>query len=275
MSNDHHLFRYFSLDEAVVRELVGRRLVGKTRRDMDDISKRTMVPLASGRRHFDNLCAVMKTIEESPSNLFTLVKRKFLLPPELIHCYVVALFLNYHQIDVNSQPTVEGMALDVVLECTNTIIRCWSIEKCSLAFDSAIAHDMRDLKTALWNTQSEWTSIISNRVSESIKSRLIDAESAIVHIIQSALQIGSGLLNTREVRDLLVDIIDSVSYPLMQDIGLKDDADLEEFFQSLQYIPPLANNLVQNHPRVIQSFSSLMMGLLQCSRIIISDLVPK
>lgn len=274
MSNDRP-FRYFSLEEAVVRELIGRRLVGKTRRDMDDISKRTMVPLASGRRQFDNLCAVMKTIEESPSNLFTLVKRKFLLPPELIRCYVGALFLNHHQIDVNSQPTVEGIALDVVLECTNAIIRCWSVDKCSLAFDPAIAHDMRDLKAALWNTQSEWTNIILNRVSEDMKMRLASAESVIVRIIQSALQIGSGLVNTREVRDLLVDIVDSMSFPLMHDIGLKNDADLTEFFQSLQHVPPLATNLVQNHPRVIRSFSSLMMGLSQCSQIIISDLTPK
>ena len=41
--------RYYALDEPVVKELLGKKLNGKTRKDLDDVSEATRTPLKSCR----------------------------------------------------------------------------------------------------------------------------------------------------------------------------------------------------------------------------------
>ena len=43
-------FRYYSIDAVVVREILGKKLASRTRKDLDDISELTTVPLRSCRR---------------------------------------------------------------------------------------------------------------------------------------------------------------------------------------------------------------------------------
>jgi hypothetical protein len=48
-------FRYYSLDNAFIREIVGKKLSAKIRKDIDEISQQTGIKLASCMRQFDNL----------------------------------------------------------------------------------------------------------------------------------------------------------------------------------------------------------------------------
>ena len=56
--------RYYTLDESVLREFLGRRLAGKVRKDLGDVSEATKTPVKSCRRQFDNLRRVMTHLEE-------------------------------------------------------------------------------------------------------------------------------------------------------------------------------------------------------------------
>lgn len=47
--------RYHELDDAVVREIFGKRVASKTRKDLDDVSELTRVPLRSCHRQYDNI----------------------------------------------------------------------------------------------------------------------------------------------------------------------------------------------------------------------------
>lgn len=42
--------RYYQFDKVVVRELLGKKLTGRLRKDLDDISEKTNIPLKSCRR---------------------------------------------------------------------------------------------------------------------------------------------------------------------------------------------------------------------------------
>ena len=42
--------RYYQFDKEVVRELLGKKLTGRLRKDLDDVSEKTNIPLKSCRR---------------------------------------------------------------------------------------------------------------------------------------------------------------------------------------------------------------------------------
>ena len=42
--------RYYEFDAAVIRELLGKKLSSRNRKDLDDVSEKTKVPLKSCRR---------------------------------------------------------------------------------------------------------------------------------------------------------------------------------------------------------------------------------
>ena len=44
------VIRYYQFDKEVVRELLGKKLTGRLRKDLDDVSEKTNIPLKSCRR---------------------------------------------------------------------------------------------------------------------------------------------------------------------------------------------------------------------------------
>ena len=46
----HATCRYYQFDKEVVRELLGKKLTGRLRKDLDDVSEKTNIPLKSCRR---------------------------------------------------------------------------------------------------------------------------------------------------------------------------------------------------------------------------------
>lgn len=47
--------RYHELDDSVLREILGKKITSKTRKDLDDVSELTNVPLRSCHRQYDNI----------------------------------------------------------------------------------------------------------------------------------------------------------------------------------------------------------------------------
>ena len=45
-----HFDRYYQFDKEVVRELLGKKLTGRLRKDLDDVSEKTNITLKSCRR---------------------------------------------------------------------------------------------------------------------------------------------------------------------------------------------------------------------------------
>ncbi|PJF17301.1 hypothetical protein PSACC_02836 [Paramicrosporidium saccamoebae] len=266
---------YFALDEAVVRELIGKKLIGKTRRDLDDISEHTFVPLASCRRQFDNLCIVLRRIEGSPTDLYRLIQRKFLLPEPLVRSYVGAIFLNHHQIDVNQHESVQEIPFDVILDCAHAFIEHWSVDRVSLAFDSAIAHDVRELKAALGHHQSSWAECLLLGLSDNdLHTKVAMRSVHIQPLVKNILQIGGGLVQSREIRDLLVDVIEMIAVPLLRNFGV-DSNEIPHFFKGVSSMIDLVPQLQQTNPRARKSFQTYIEGLQRCACTMVSDINPQ
>ena len=50
ISISRRVIRYYQFNKEVVRELLGKKLTGRLRKDLDDISEKTNIPLKSCRR---------------------------------------------------------------------------------------------------------------------------------------------------------------------------------------------------------------------------------
>lgn len=75
--------RYYCFDESVIRELLGKRLNARSRKDLDEVSEKTKISLTSCRRQFDNLKRIYKRVEDVDGDLIGTIMRKFLLPQNL------------------------------------------------------------------------------------------------------------------------------------------------------------------------------------------------
>lgn len=74
---------YYSFDERVIREILGKRLTSRARKELEDIVSKTRIPINGCRRMFDNLKRVTKRIEDTEGSMTETIQHDFLLPPEL------------------------------------------------------------------------------------------------------------------------------------------------------------------------------------------------
>ena len=92
---------YYQLDDKVVRDLLGKRLNQRLRKDLDTISQKTRTSMAGCKRMFDNLKRVYKILEdmEVSGNPVTYLTLKFQLPQELAQEYAYIIFINGYRLD--------------------------------------------------------------------------------------------------------------------------------------------------------------------------------
>lgn len=81
------------MDDAVARELFGKKFNSRNRKDLDEVAEKTGVRLKSCRRQFDNIKRIFKAVEDIPGNTMTNIKQQFLLPDELAQKYAAVVFI--------------------------------------------------------------------------------------------------------------------------------------------------------------------------------------
>ncbi|CAM9157835.1 unnamed protein product [Hapterophycus canaliculatus] len=89
--------RYHELDDSVLREILGKKITSKTRKDLDDVSELTNVPLRSCHRQYDNIQRLLGNLEDSVVlphiSVAKEVRDKLGLPLWLAAKYTAIIFL--------------------------------------------------------------------------------------------------------------------------------------------------------------------------------------
>ena len=85
--------KYYSLDDSVARELFGKKLTSRHRKDLDEVAEKTGVRIKSCRRQFDNVKRIYKAVEEMPGNIANNIKQQFSLSDELSRKYGSIVFI--------------------------------------------------------------------------------------------------------------------------------------------------------------------------------------
>ncbi|XP_065181382.1 acidic fibroblast growth factor intracellular-binding protein-like isoform X1 [Sycon ciliatum] len=119
---------YFSFDEhySVPRELIGRKLTGRLRSNLDDVAEKTGVNLKSCRRQFDNIRRVFRTVEDEPGNLVDNIRRAFQLPFDLANLYASIVFMANSKFEMGKKRLTYLSFLDFHA-CVEEMIAHWTV----------------------------------------------------------------------------------------------------------------------------------------------------
>ena len=244
----HMIEAYYSYDEIVMRDILGKPLTKAASRDMQEQAVDFRTKVFSIRRQFDNVKRILTRVEQeiqstkgqqSPSErtVLTIIKEDFRLPGELASQYEHIAFLCYNKIETSKSrlnlldysewsamaAVVKAMwgaedSLDLDVEFTDMMRvakEALSAREVSLDFRK---HVMALFKASLHDSDMPHT--VSNSMATLGKEQLYyrhmlsALEKGFVSIARAIAQIGAGLQEWREIRDLFVDVNEKVLTPL-------------------------------------------------------------
>lgn len=151
-SKMHIIDRYYSLDDSLCRELLGKKLSSKYRKDLDEIGERTSLKLKSCRRQFDNIKRIQKCIDETQpaGSLLKIIQREFLLTEELARKYCAIVFIANQRFEL-SKKKLTFLTFRDFYECANSIMNYWTYcyqhsQEIEEEFDKEFLLDLRELR---------------------------------------------------------------------------------------------------------------------------------
>jgi hypothetical protein len=103
---------YYRLDSRVIRELLGKKLTHRVRKELDDVASKTRTSVLGCRRMFDNLKRITKKVEDTSSDIVTVIMNHFLLSKELASQYTQIIFINSHRLDTSKRKLAQVKAAD-------------------------------------------------------------------------------------------------------------------------------------------------------------------
>lgn len=145
--------KYFEFDDSVIRELLGKKLSSKHRKDLDEVSEKTSVPLKSCRRQFDNVKRIFKMVEELPGNIVPNILKHFLLSEELAKKYSCIVFLACLRFET-SKRRLQYLSFGALKKCADAIMTSWTYnssgpEYYETEMDREFLLDLRELRILL------------------------------------------------------------------------------------------------------------------------------
>jgi hypothetical protein len=106
------IYEYYSFDEDVMREFLGKTMSKTARRELEDVSEQTKTTISSTRRQFDNLKRIHTHVENeinaskssgkgaaSGRSIIAIIEEAFLIPVELASQYMHIVFLSANRIE--------------------------------------------------------------------------------------------------------------------------------------------------------------------------------
>ena len=259
--------KFYSFDEVVVRELVGRKLTSRARKDLDEVSEATGILRPSCARQFDNLRRIFDAGDEngfqvtSPHvSMAALLAAEFNIPTQLATRYSNILWLLYHRFSVHpSKKRTAFLDLQSLEFCAEALRVAWcsphvpNVEEFyPFEIETSTVARLRELKSRLNNVLNEIWAACRPTVEGARYSRL---EIRFRSWMRSVLNIASGLAQGR-LRDFFEDLVVGVVEPL-QEIPMTTD-------ETIAWLNQLEVAVQIACPDMSSGWQLLILGLKPC-----------
>lgn len=208
--------KYYEFDHIVIREILGKKLSSKTRKELDDVSDKTHVNLKSCRRQFDNMKRVFKVVEEMRGSLCQNIQQHFLLPKALAEKYAAVVFITNNRFETGKKK-LQYLQFDDFAHCANLMIANWSYssgnclrEDTDVDLDREFLQDLKDLKIFLDRDFIDEHKIITCKNMKPHLNEKIHSEIQVNFkaLSRALINIACNLVHTKELRDLFVDFVE-------------------------------------------------------------------
>lgn len=228
---------YYNFDEPVVREFLGKKLSGKNRKDLDDVSEKTKTSLRSCKRQFDNIKQVLRVVDDFEGSLVENIKAHFHLSESLSQSYASLVFLSHNRFETGKKKMSHLTVRDFTL-CANLMIEQWTsgsydthrLVDDDLELDRYFLQELHDLKLKL--IDRIWIEHHQKLVCRDLKRKHVSqwlirsVEGNFKTLSRSLTTIGSSLIHSKDLKDFFVDLIEKVIEPFMAQKWSQDDLDV-------------------------------------------------
>ncbi|KAK0056954.1 G-protein coupled receptor moody [Biomphalaria pfeifferi] len=225
--------KYYSFDASVIREIFGRKLNSRSRKDLDDLSEETGVPLRSCRRQFDNAKRVFKTVEEMSGRLVDNIQTHFCLKEDLAKAYAAIVFITNNRFETGKKK-LNYLTFEDFAVCANHMISNWSYssedcqnhEDMDVDMDRDFLMDLREVKVLMEREYAEEHRSLMLRVLQpTVREKVLtEMDNNFRSVSKAIINIASGLNHSKESRDIFIDVFEKLIEPWVQMSWSKSDA---------------------------------------------------
>jgi len=219
-TQDELIKRYYALDDTVARELLGRKLSGRLRKDLDEVSEKTGSSLKSCRRQFDNIKRIFKGVEEMPGRFITNIRSTFNLADPLNLKYSVIIFIGVHRLETTKKKLYPVSFRDFSI-VARAIMQNWTSgidvdDQGDPVLDRDFFAALRELK-AVQDREKEHKYVFIDSVNKCGSKRLTsDMEAHFKSFNRNVIGIGSSLHHNKEMKDIFINTWEKIVEPLKQ-----------------------------------------------------------
>ncbi|KAI4454789.1 acidic fibroblast growth factor intracellular binding protein [Holotrichia oblita] len=203
--------KYYDFDDVVMRELLGKKLSSKHRKDLDEVAEKTKVALKSCRRQFDNVKRIFKVVEELPGSMVQNIQKSFYLPEELAKRYACVVFLACLRFET-SKRRLQYMNFNAFKRCTEVIMNNWTYpfqtntEYFDTEMDKEFLTDLRDLRI-LSDKEKEHKHLVCAALRPTFLHKSYnELELNFRFYSRAILALAAALHRTREMRNLFIEL---------------------------------------------------------------------
>ncbi|VDM30541.1 unnamed protein product [Hydatigera taeniaeformis] len=267
--------RYYSLEDALCRELLGSKLSARFRRDLADIAERCGLRLRSCRRQYENLRRVARLVEDTPGHLCDIIRRSFALPPALAELYAAMIFLSVNRFET-SKRCFSGATFADFTYCAEQLMTYWTVtdnlenkldSPVDLELDFGFCTELKVLKllTEKQTYFERHKSLVIRQVSSTVSDSCLNwIEFNFKTLSKAITTIATGLSHAKEVRDLFLDIMEKVIEIVVsaQWTYQEFSSFLTAFDETLRILPPAKSSSFQRSwVRFFAPFKSICLRL--------------
>jgi len=220
--------KYYGLDDLVARELLGKKLSSKQRKDLDEVCEKTGISLRSCRRQFDNIKRIYKTIEESGDSAVRTIKANYLLPDELSRKYASIVFITSNRFETRKRK-LQFLTLTDFHRCACAIMSQWSTFSAvapdkspdvlrrdqaeDMEVDKDFLNQLKDLRL-LHDREKEHKHLVCHRMKPLVLEQTHrELENNFKSYSRTLLTIASSLYHAKDLRDLFLDLVEKFIEP--------------------------------------------------------------
>jgi len=220
---------YYEFDKEVLREILGKKMSAKLRKDMDDVSEKTTISLQSCRRQFDNIKNIIKTYEELDGSIQEILTKQFGFSSHLLKMYLPLVFVFIVRFET-SKKRLQYLSYDDIIKCSECMMEKWTFlyEPHSSAdlcididdIDRNFVQELRDLRNFILEKDIQ-------DIHKITVMNELDKEPTTLHFTKSVdtnfktltrnlFVLGAGLSHTKDFRDFFNDCIEKLIEPIKQ-----------------------------------------------------------
>jgi len=260
--------RYYSLDGALCRELLGKKLNSRLRKDLDEVAEKCGVSLKSCRRQFDNVKRVFKAVEDVTGDYADNIEKTFGVSKSLSEQYATLLFASSFRLEVSKRKSVSSLPFSAVRGVCLTLMRSDWVDQCGgpdgePAPDREVLAAFRDLR-ALAERDKEHRAAACAHLKDKLSPRaLAEVESGFRAFSRGVVATAAqGLGGGKELRDFLVNLAEKVVEPMRAGMGL-DKAEAATLLAA--YGDVVSEGVVPADANARSALERLMVTLIPCA----------